>query len=56
MLLGIPEAAWVLRKWMLEVARFIQVYPPLRSSDPNPKIPPQNPSLSTGNAPKFQEF
>lgn len=53
-------SAWVLDKWMLEASRFFQVFfPPLRSRDPDPKIPPQNPSagaLSTGNAPKFQEF
>lgn len=48
MLAGIPEAARVLENGMLEATGFIQEdkggTSGLGSSDPDPKIPPQNPS------------
>lgn len=48
MLAGIPEAARVLENGMLEATGFIQEdkrgTSRLGSSDPDPKIPPQNPS------------
>lgn len=61
MLLGIPEAAWILDKWMLEISRFIlsRFFPRLRSSDPDPKIPPQNPSAGfypQGTPPNSRSF